>query len=69
MKGKIKVVKNMQKKRNYKREYELNKLRYSEICAHLPRELGEQFRAQLKKDNIKIADFIKHAICEYLDNK
>ena len=59
----------MQKKRNYKREYELSKLRYSEICANLPPELGERLRAQLKKDNIKIAGFIKHAICEYLDNK
>ena len=44
---------------DYKKKYQQLRCNYSELRVHLPRELGEQLLAQLKKDNTKIADFIK----------
>ena len=53
---------------DYKKKYQQLHARCSELRVHLPRELGEQLRAQLKKDNIAIVDFVKNAAQVYLDN-
>lgn len=53
---------------DYKKKYQQLRCNYSELRVHLPRELGEQLLAQLKKDNTKIADFIKNAARIYLQN-
>lgn len=53
---------------DYKKKYQQLRCNYSQLRAYLPRELGEQLRAQLKKDNIAIVDFVKEAARIYLDN-
>ena len=51
-----------------KKKYVRRQKLYTTICAYLPRELGEQLRAQLKKDNIALVDFVKNAAQIYLQN-
>ena len=51
---------------NAKKKYARRQELYTVVCAYLPRELGEALRAQLKKDNVAIVDFVKTAAQIYL---
>jgi len=48
----------------YQNEYRKN--HYKQLSAHLDPELVDEFKAQLKKDNISFNDFLRNAINLYL---
>lgn len=52
--------------RNYKKEREWAKNKYDEIRFKVPKERGEEFRAKLDEDGIKLAEWGKKMIDEYL---
>ena len=66
------IAKHNEKNANKERTARLrvdNKKRYNTVIAFIPRELGERFRTQLKKDNMSIIDFVKRAVHQYLGDE
>lgn len=53
--------------RNYEKEKEWAKNKYSRVLADIDKELAENLKAQLKKENKSIASWITENAVKYLD--
>lgn len=57
------------KKRNYKRERELSKEKYSRVLGDINKELGEALKLKLKSEKKSIATWITENAEKYLEKK
>lgn len=55
--------------RNYEKEKEWAKNKYSRVLADIDKELAENLKAQLKKENKSIASWITNCAKEYINKK
>lgn len=53
--------------RNYKKENEWKKNKYIEIRANIDRDLGEQLKAKLQKENLSVAEWIRQNAKRYIE--
>ena len=52
--------------RNYKKENEWSKKKYTRILGDIDKQLGEELKAKLKEQNISIASWITENAKKYL---
>lgn len=55
--------------RNYKKENEWAKNKYTRILGDIDKELGEELKEKLKEENISIASWITECAKKYLKKK
>jgi hypothetical protein len=55
--------------RNYKKEVEWRKNRYTEIKANIDKKLGENLKEKIKKENKTISGWIAEKAREYLNTE
>lgn len=55
--------------RDYKKENEWAKTKYTRILADIDKELGDKLKAKLKEKNISIASWISDNAKKYLKKK
>ena len=55
-------------KRDYSREWELEKKRISLIRLKLEKEKAEKFREKLQKEGKNVSEFLKEKIDEFLES-
>lgn len=52
--------------RNYKKEKEWQKEKYSRIDIYIDKDLGNKFRTKLKEDNETLTGWVRKKIEEYI---
>lgn len=55
--------------RNIKKEYEWSKQKYTRILGDIDKQLAEDLKSKLKKENKSIASWITECAKEYLNKK
>lgn len=55
--------------RNTKKEYEWSKQKYTRILGDIDKQLAEDLKSKLKKENKSIASWITECAKEYLNKK
>ena len=61
-------MKKILNKRNYQKEAEWSKERYTRLEIRIEKELGQQLKEKLKKENISIAEWTRKNAEDFLKN-